>query len=334
MAKTCDVCGSPSGMYPICRACFKLKDEGKVIKCSNCGKWHYGDRPCICDMGKTTIHNIEKKVTSEEVRSIPNARVIARDVAPMNETRHCYICDESSDIFPQCKDCFEETLEYLKSFDKNMDTHQINEYYYNLKSNIYRMVGENAIQTNCNKLIALALLNKQVNSNNALCDKVYSDVKEIIEKKLPRVKDIPTTPTNIKNDEQKSSLITTIDGHKVDSIGEELIDNALYNIRAVHAIHVAVFGIPKEEQSLNADFFIPIKGNATGIYIEYWGMRTKEYLRNKERKLKQYKEHKIPLINIEQDEYKGDSAGIQNRLFSDINSLAKEFYGITNYLKP
>ena len=39
MAKTCDVCGAPSGMYPLCFECNKLKDEGKVVKDEISGKW-------------------------------------------------------------------------------------------------------------------------------------------------------------------------------------------------------------------------------------------------------------------------------------------------------
>ena len=48
MAKNCVICGKPSGNYMFCFACNKLKDEGKVVKCETCGKWHLTSSPCDC----------------------------------------------------------------------------------------------------------------------------------------------------------------------------------------------------------------------------------------------------------------------------------------------
>lgn len=48
MGKTCAVCGKPSGIYPLCPACFKLRDEGKIQKCEKCEKWHRINEPCDC----------------------------------------------------------------------------------------------------------------------------------------------------------------------------------------------------------------------------------------------------------------------------------------------
>ena len=44
----CKICGKPSGMYPLCKDCFKLRDEGKVVKCETCGEWHRSESPCKC----------------------------------------------------------------------------------------------------------------------------------------------------------------------------------------------------------------------------------------------------------------------------------------------
>ena len=55
MGKTCAICGKPSGMYPLCPACFKLKDEGKVEKCETCGKWHRIGEPCDCVVEEQAI---------------------------------------------------------------------------------------------------------------------------------------------------------------------------------------------------------------------------------------------------------------------------------------
>ncbi len=61
-------------------------------------------------------------------------------------------------------------------------------------------------------------------------------------------------------------------------------------------------------------------------------MSTKEYLTNKDRKKKAYLENNIPLIQIEKDEYK-DSQGLRDRLVQEINKLAKERYGLSNFIK-
>ena len=48
MAKTCVICGKPSGMYPLCAEHLKAKNEGTVVKCEECKTWHYVDKPCKC----------------------------------------------------------------------------------------------------------------------------------------------------------------------------------------------------------------------------------------------------------------------------------------------
>ena len=42
----CKICGNESGKYPLCRACNAKRESGEIIKCTNCGNWHYADFPC------------------------------------------------------------------------------------------------------------------------------------------------------------------------------------------------------------------------------------------------------------------------------------------------
>lgn len=42
----CQVCGNESGKYPLCRSCNILKEQGVIIKCNQCHKWHYRNAPC------------------------------------------------------------------------------------------------------------------------------------------------------------------------------------------------------------------------------------------------------------------------------------------------
>ena len=42
----CKICGSESGKYPLCRVCNNKKENGEIIKCKICDKWHYTNSPC------------------------------------------------------------------------------------------------------------------------------------------------------------------------------------------------------------------------------------------------------------------------------------------------
>lgn len=54
-SKTCVICGAPSGMYPLCREHLQEKQNGNIIKCEECGAWHYKDKPCKCAPKNTPI---------------------------------------------------------------------------------------------------------------------------------------------------------------------------------------------------------------------------------------------------------------------------------------
>lgn len=91
MAKTCAICGKPSGMYPLCNACFKLRDIGEIVKCEECGTWHKVDEPCNCE---DVIEDFEDE---EEV------------------TGQCLLCDNDAGPYLFCKSC------YHKYKDRSID---------------------------------------------------------------------------------------------------------------------------------------------------------------------------------------------------------------------
>lgn len=123
MTKTCDVCGKPSGMYPLCKDCFKLKDEGKVIKCEKCGKWHLTEKPC-CEF-KQKNNNATTTITAGK----------------------CLICNNSSEannIF--CKTCYHKYKNkiVLLQIKNCTDIELLDESYegkYICKDGIYRTLG-------------------------------------------------------------------------------------------------------------------------------------------------------------------------------------------------
>ena len=42
----CQICGKKSGFYPLCAEHFRMRDQGLVIKCKECGKWHLKAEGC------------------------------------------------------------------------------------------------------------------------------------------------------------------------------------------------------------------------------------------------------------------------------------------------
>ena len=85
------------------------------------------------------------------------------------------------------------------------------------------------------------------------------------------------------------------DGHWVQSKGEQQIDNWLYSHRIVHAYDVPI-------GSKRCDFKIP--SSQEDIYIEYWGMNSSSYVKNKEVKKKLYKEKNLKLISLYPEDLK------------------------------
>jgi hypothetical protein len=81
------------------------------------------------------------------------------------------------------------------------------------------------------------------------------------------------------------------DGHRVRSKPEQKICDWLYKNRIVHGYEVPIPGIKF------CDFEVPLKNKT--VYIEYWGLKDEKYLANKEKKIRLYKKHKLPLINLE-----------------------------------
>lgn len=303
--KTCVICGEPSGMYPLCRTHLQEKNNGNIVKCEECGTWHYVDKPCKC---------------KKEIPQDPPAE------SARQEDGKCIVCGEDSPRGSLCRDCYYEMVDYKDSFDKNAKCFELKDYYFNLRSNIYRMSNFKYIQSNCNKLMALAILTKTLYEDESLTDRIVSDIKTIIEKKKPK-EEQKTSEYSKTQDSKKEEILRTADGHYVKSNPEAIIDDILYEQRIVHCYEKKVTSISSDEQTIVCDWFIPVLSTRQGIYIEYWGMNTKEYLANKVRKKKAYDEHNIPLIEIEKDDI-NDRQGLADRIIREINKLAYEHFNI------
>lgn len=78
----CQICGEKSGFYPLCKECNKLKEEGKVTKCQECGIWNKGDKP-LCYECWLKNKKIEEKKSKSYVKSnIENEESNFRDKFP------------------------------------------------------------------------------------------------------------------------------------------------------------------------------------------------------------------------------------------------------------
>ncbi len=94
----CQICGKPSGYLPLCKSCFKLKDEEKVIKCPVCDKWRKTDEVCP-SCGNKPIRIVENTTQQES------------NVDPIT----CLICGENSNGKHFCRSC------YFKYKDRSID---------------------------------------------------------------------------------------------------------------------------------------------------------------------------------------------------------------------
>ncbi|WP_426415365.1 hypothetical protein [Aestuariirhabdus sp. LZHN29] len=82
-----------------------------------------------------------------------------------------------------------------------------------------------------------------------------------------------------------------LDGHRLQSKEELLIDNWLYLNGVVHSTG---HPLPFDGDSL-ADFYLP----AGQLYIEYWGFdKTAAYLKRKLARQALYREHELPLVEV------------------------------------
>lgn len=265
-----------------------------------------------------------------------NYEETAEDIMKNNPEQECIICGEYAPNGLLCRDCYYEMKDYKDDFEEqNYDLSDINDYYYNLKNKSYRTNNEDYIYENCIKLFALANLAYELYNKTSLITKVKDDVENIVDEKLSPAEEDLNIELDLKKDinilkdahqNNNTILLRTIDGHRVKSRGEKIIDDILFMNRIPHAYSMTIAEIDtKIDRSIESDWFIPIIGSGKGIYIEYWGMDKQDYNDNKKEKTELYKKYDLPLIQIEKDEI-DDSQALNIRIRREINSLAKEKY--------
>lgn len=91
-AKTCDVCGKPSGFYPLCTSCFVLRDKGEIVKDEKTNKW-------------VKVENKEpsKAKIEEPKEKKPEAK---EEEKPVEKHSECIVCGEEANGYLFCRQCY------------------------------------------------------------------------------------------------------------------------------------------------------------------------------------------------------------------------------------
>ncbi len=294
----CEYCGKSTPFkMPLCKEHYDMQQAG-TLKKDSYGNW---------------ILTKPKKEVKEEIKTTEIAY------------EKCIVCGAESNGRPQCADCYNETLDFMDGLDKNTRAYELRDYYYNLKDRIYRIKNYEYVKSNCNKLIAIAIQNKKTNSDQYLTDIVYKDIAKIFESKKQKEGTEKTETKNDEdnsNDENKERLILTYDGHMVKSNMEMDIDDILWSANIIHAYGKSIIEFTERKK---CDWFIPIIGSGPyqGIYVEYWGMKTAKYLKDRQEKEELYKKYKVPYVGIEKDA-PNNKNNFRDILIREIREKAKE----------
>ena len=80
----CQICGAKSGYYPLCKNCFKLRDEGKITKCEECGIWKNDTKPLCRDCWLKSNRSKQKVSTDYKISEIEAEEVDFRSKFPAN----------------------------------------------------------------------------------------------------------------------------------------------------------------------------------------------------------------------------------------------------------
>ncbi len=292
----CVVCGAKTNGYAFCKACYNSMDYDKRLKILN---------------GETTIEETNNTKSENSVKE-----------------SQCIVCGKEANGNKQCKNCYEVTKSFIDTLDKNGNVRKFRDYYYNLKERIVIIRDIETAQEQCNKLIAIAITNQNENDDSSLMDRVYSNVESLLKaKQTPTTKSEEIKEKQKESDEKKARINTAKDGHNVDSDMEVRIDDALYNLNILHCYGKNIDEII--EKPKKCDWFIPIVGtdDLQGIFIEYWGMDTKDYLKDREEKEELYQKHRLPYISIEKDDPKKDTQTFESNLKKELTKKAIERFG-------
>ncbi len=298
MGKVCQICGLPSGIYPLCKKHLEDKAKGLVVKNPETGIW---------EEDLDIFPSIDKIISATKT--------------------NCIICgEETTKGYSLCTDCYYDVEDRKEELDKNQKPSKLRDYYYNAKDYAMRVYDEDKIYYQKLTMVAINNLLKQLHNDRTVEERLTKDLSSI-DTNLKNKND--KLMSNIKEksridiikeeqDKEKAKIKKSQDGHFVESELEITVDDILYNLGIVHAYNIKVDEII--ERTVVCDWYIPVS-LGKGIYVELWGMVGNEkYNKNKKEKINLYEKYKLPLIEINYSEVKNDT----QRLISLIKSKYKQ----------
>lgn len=108
MSKQCVICDEQGFMYyPFCKKHLEMKTEGKIIKCEDCGKWHFANEQCEC---KKDTKQIKKSTVIKNTfaKTEDNNKTEDSNKTEDNDKIKCLICQKDSNGKHFCIDCYKK----------------------------------------------------------------------------------------------------------------------------------------------------------------------------------------------------------------------------------
>ena len=105
-----------------------------------------------------------------------------------------------------------------------------------------------------------------------------------------------------KKDDYKAkypSSYLTVEGHKVKSLSEMIIDNFFFDNGIKYEYeNVIIKSVNKEEKAYKYDWYFPV----VDVYVEFFGYSGNKYKANTDNKIKFYRKHNLKLIALSPDD--------------------------------
>ncbi|MFA6867317.1 MAG: hypothetical protein WCR54_07355 [Clostridia bacterium] len=314
MGKVCDICGKPSGMFPLCKNCLTLKNEGKIIKDEKLGKWVL-KKP-------TESINKEKEITNKEKET--TKKVLGNG--------KCIICGKDAPNGYLCYECYKKKEAEKIEFVGKRNKQEAMDHYFNQRNCLFKIKNPDYMENGVIRMFAIAEEVAQYN-DNYLKNRVVEDITALMLRKNDKINTIVKEKKKVEdiiNETKQSKNFDDIDyrkqwaaehqcddGHYVRSYSEMLIDNWLYNNGYVHAYEKSVFMKLQPDAVVLSDFYLP-DGN---VYVEFWGLNDDmRYLKRKEEIIQMYEENQLNLISLEEPDVKRLNDILPRRLFEYIKN--------------
>ena len=300
----CPICGKPTRVY-----------MGNARKDGLCGEH--------ADMLKKGLIELKDGVYINKENDKPLVETKAdikhehKEDSKKHSDKKCLICGKEANG-PLCYEHYklanEQAMELIKN---NKDKMNLIVYYRNLKNNMFHMYGEEILQENYVKLMAIAIALDKGFDYHVFYNSIGEDLEKIKESHSKKVD--YQTPVTKKMDEEGGQVFRSYDHHLMDSQGEVVIDDILFELskdvtlikEQICPLHIPHFDILNiTERGVNADWLVEIPTYPLAFfYIEFWGVKNDpKYEKNKQEKIELYKKHGLDLLGIEYEEIKDPNA--------------------------